>query len=123
MARNIENERVEPIKLTDTDTGEEYILEFNRESVIFTNRQGFKLNEFGDNSMEMLPILFYGAFRMHHRNVARNRTDKILFEDLGGLPSAAVERLLLLYNAPHNALIHNDDEEGEVKNAKMTVQL
>lgn len=121
MARNIENERVEPIVLTDVDTGEQYTLEFNRESVLFTNRQGFKLNEFSDNSMEMLPILFYGAFRMHHKNIARNRTDKILFEDLGGLPSAAVERLLLLYNAPHNALIRSDEDEP--KNAKMTVQL
>ena len=121
MAKNVANEKVEPIVLTDNDTGERFTLEFSRESVVFTNRQGFNVSEMGSNSMEMLPILFYGAFRMHHRNVSRQRTDKILFEDLGGLSSAAVERLLMLYNAPHSALIRS--EEDEPKNAKMTIQL
>ena len=122
MAKKEVNERIEPIILTDKETGEKFTLEFSRESVVFTNRQGFKLNEAGNNSMEMLPILFYGAFRMHHKNVSRQRTDKILFEDLGGLSSAVVERLMMLYNAPHAALIHEEDVDYS-KNAKMTVEL
>lgn len=116
------NERVRPIELKDNETGDTYVLEFSRESVVFTNRQGFNVSVIDSNMMEMLPILFYGAFRMHHKNVSRQRTDKILFEDLGGLSNASIERLLQLYNAPHNALIH-DDGEGDEKNAKMTVIL
>ena len=122
MAKKEVNEKIEPIILTDTETGEKFTLEFSRESVVFTNRQGFKLNEAGNNSMEMLPILFYGAFRMHHKNISRQRTDQILFEDLGGLSSAAVERLMMLYNAPHSALIHDEEDEYS-KNSKMTVEL
>ena len=122
MAKNVANGKVEPIILTDSETGEKYTLEFSRESVVFTNRQGFNVSEMASNSMEMLPILFYGSFRMHHRNISRQRTDKILFEDLKGLSQAAVERLIMLYNAPHKALIH-EEEEYDSKNSRMTIQL
>lgn len=121
MARNEANEKIRPIEITDNETGDKYILEFSRDSVIFTNRQGFKAGEFGDNMMEMLPILFYGAFRMHHKNVSRQKTDKILFEDLKGISNEVMERLLMLYNEPHNSLLHNNGEDE--KNGRMTIVL
>ena len=122
MARKEVNEIVKPMGLTDQETGEHYDLEFSRSSVVFTNKQGFKISELYDNMEEMLPILFYGAFRMHHQNVSRQKTDKILFEDLGGLSDAALERLIALYAAPRKALIREEGED-EVKNSKMTVEL
>lgn len=123
MAKSIVNEVVNPIYITIVDTGEEFELEFNRESVVFTNRQGFKLSEFSDNMEEMLPILFYGAFRMHHKKVSRQKTDQILFDYLGGLTDEAAERLLQLYSAPRKAMMKDDEDEGDEKNAKATVRL
>ena len=117
-------EPIKPIILTDTDTGDRYELEFSLESVKFTNRQGFKASELQDNPEEMLPILFFGAFRMHHKNVSRAQTDDILLNKLGGLTDTAAARLLELYAAPRNALVRADDaDEDAEKNARMTVEL
>ena len=38
-------ERVNPIRITDTETGETYVLEFSRESVKFAEQRGFKISE------------------------------------------------------------------------------
>ena len=115
---------IKPIVLTDTDTGEKYELEFNLDSVKFTNRQGFKVSELTDNPEEMLPILFYGAFRMHHKNVSRQQTDDMLINKLKGLSDAVAARLLELYAAPRNTLVRADDDgEGGAKNATMVAEI
>lgn len=117
-------EQIKPIILTDTDTGERYELEFSLESVKFTNRQGFKVSELQDNPEEMLPILFFGAFRMHHKNVSRAQADDILFNKMHGVTDAFAARLLELYAAPRNALVRsNDADEDAEKNSRMTVEL
>lgn len=117
-------EPIKPITLTDTDTGDRYELEFSLDSVKFTNRQGFKLSEMYDNTEEMLPILFFGAFRMHHKNLSRAQTDEILFKKLGGLTDTVAARLIELYAAPRAALVRSDDEDEDAeKNARMTVEL
>lgn len=109
-----------PIIFTDPETEEKFTLEFSRESVVFTNRQGFKLSDFNDNIEEMLPILWYGAFRKNHKNVSRQKTDHYLFDVLEGLTDAQATRLIQLYGDPRKALIKNDEEDG--KNAsKMLV--
>lgn len=120
--RNEANEVVKPIELK-VENGDVYTLEFNRESVIFTNRQGFKLSDFGDNMEEMLPILWYGAFRMHHKNISRQKTDKLL-EDIGGLTGEAAERLIMLYGQPRKSLFRDEDEvETDENPRKATLQL
>lgn len=121
---NEAEERVNPIILRDKDTGEEYTLEFSRDSVIFTNKQGFKPSEIDDNFEEMLPILWFGAFRMHHKNVSRARTDAILFNELHGVSDKMLERLVHLYRAPRRAMIRvEDDEDGASKNANTTMEV
>lgn len=122
MARNLASEKVKPLLLTDNDTGEKYTLEFSRESVKFAEARGFDIGDVGRFPMTKLPELFYYAFRMHHKNIARNRTDSMLYDDLGGLSDAMVERLVMLYAAPFEALTASSDE-GEPKNARMTVEL
>lgn len=111
---------VKPIIIKDEEKNVEYTLEFNRESVKFAESRGFKFEDVADYPMTKVPELFYYAFRMHHKNIARNQTDKILFEDLGGIPSGMIERLAELYQAPFEALSVLDEGE-EVKNPKMTV--
>ena len=120
MAKSEVNEQVRPIILTDNETGDTYTLEFNRESVRFAEARGFDPEEIGKYSMTKIPEFFFYAFRMHHPNISREKTDRILFDILGGMPSGMAERLGALYALPFKALIKDDGEEG--KNARMTVE-
>ena len=121
MAKSEANERVKPIKIHDAETGDEYVLEFDRESVKFAEARGFDIEDVGKYPMTKIPELFFYAFRMHHKNVSRANTDKILFEELGGLPEGVAERLGALYAAPFEAL--NGKSNSEAKNSRMTVEL
>lgn len=111
------SEKVKPIVLKDTENGDEFTLEFNRESVRFAESKGFNLDDLLQKPVTTVPDFFYYAFRMHHRALARNKVDAI-FEELGGLTAPMIERLTELYTAPYDALIQ--DEEG-LKNSKLTV--
>lgn len=111
---------VKPI-IIKSDT-EEFTLEFNRESIKFAEMRGFKIDEVSSFPMTKVPELFFYAFRMHHKNISREKTDKLLFEELGGIPEGLIERLGELYAQPFEAL--NIVEEGEErKNSKWTVEL
>lgn len=119
MANNEMNERVEPIIITDSESGREYTLEFNRESVRFAEQRGFSIQDVDKQPLVKLPELFFYAFRMHHMNVSKEKTDKILFDDLGGMPEGMAERLGALYTAPYDALIN---KENKPKNPNVTVK-
>ena len=119
MATKEAEDRVNPIILKDTEENEEYTLEFNRESIRFAEMRGFDIADVSKFPMTKLPELFYYAFRMHHRNVSREKTDKILFEYLGGMPDGMAERLGALYSAPFDAL---NAKDGKPKNARITVE-
>lgn len=112
-------ERIEPLRIK-YDDGREYTLEFNRKTAAYAEQNGFSRGSAADKLMTMLPELFYFAFRMHHPNVKREEAEKILFEDLGGLTTAQIERLVDLFNAPYTTLVK---EDGESKNSKLTVNI
>lgn len=120
MSKKIVNEEVRPITLTDTENGDKFILEFSRESVKFAEMRGFDIDDVAKFPMTKIPELFYYAFRKNHMKISREKTDRILFEDLGGMPDGMLERLVMLYSEPFNVLTSNDGEE--TKNAKMTVE-
>lgn len=109
---------MKPIVLKSKDT--EYTLEFNRESIKFAEMRGFKIEEVAEYPMTKIPELFFYAFRMHHKNVAREKTDKILFEEMGGVPEGLIERLAELYTEPFEALTVKDEER---KNSKWSVEM
>ena len=119
--KNEVNENVKPIILTDTETNEKYTLEFNRESVYFAEARNFSLDDVERHPMTKLHELFYYAFRMHHKNISRQQTDKMLDEQIGGigaLPEGFIERLYMLYSAPFDSMVENDG-----KNSKMQIEL
>lgn len=122
MSNKEANEKVKALILNDTESGEKYILEFSRESIRFAEQRGFVVDEVIKYPVTKVPEFFYYAFRKNHKNVSRERTDRMLYEDLGGLSSAVIERLIQLYMEPQNALIRTE-EDGETKNARMTVEL
>ena len=111
--------RVEPIVFEVNETGEEFTLEFNRDSVRFAERNGFKIDELSDLPMEGMINLFYYSFRMHHPRVDKTKAEKILFEVLGGMPEGWAERLGALYAVPFNTLINSEDIS---KNSKVTIK-
>lgn len=122
MAKKEVNEKVKPIILHDTEAGVDYTLEFNRESVRFAEMRGFDLNDIDKFPMTRIPDLFYYSFRMHHKNVSREKTDKIIFDEFGGignLPDGLMERLIMLYAEPFNGTNVGD----KPKNSKITVEL
>lgn len=121
MASKEVNEQVKPIIIHDTENGTDYTLEFNRESIRFAEARGFDIDDVSKFPMTKIPELFFYAFRMHHQNISREKTDRILFDELGGLPEGAAERLGALYSAPFEAL--NGKKEGKKGNPKMTVEL
>lgn len=112
---------IKPIEITNNDNGDVYTLEFNRDSVRFAEGHGFSLKALteGETPMTSTADIFFYAFRMHHPKVSRAETDRMLFEELGGMPDGMLERLIELYAEPFNALIVKDDEER--KNPKLTV--
>lgn len=116
------DERIEPIRITDKDTGETYVLDFSRESVRFVEAQNFKIDETFDFPNTNIPKLFFYAFRMHHKKMAKNQTDALL-DKMGGLTGKIAERLVLLYQqATTSNNIIQDDEDLE-KNSHVTVEL
>jgi hypothetical protein len=112
------SQNVKPIIVKDDETGLEYTLEFNREAVRFAEARGFKINDVADFPMTKIPELWFYAFRMHHKNVARAKTDALL-DGLGGIPDGLLERLGELYAAPFAALTDGQTEE----NPRVTVTL
>ena len=122
MARREENEEIRPLILHDTESGQDYTLEFNRESVKFAEQRGFSLDDVDRFPMSKTYELFYYAFRMHHRNVSREKTDRIIDEDWGGIaniPDGVLERLGMLYAAPFGSLVEN---KGDKNPPKVTVE-
>ena len=122
MATKEVNEQVKPIIIHDPDNKRDYTLEFNRDSIRFAEARGFDIDDVGKFPMTKIPELFFYAFRMHHPNVSREKTDRILFDELGGLPEGVAERLGALYSVPYEAL-NGKNKEGKKGNPMMTVEL
>ena len=105
-------ERLKPMVITDPDEGREYTLEYSRKTVAKTEQAGMDINRLESASMTMIPLLFWGAFLMHHPHMTREQTDKILFDGLGGLSEEEMAYLGKLYAAPFQTLIASEDEEN-----------
>lgn len=117
-----EMERVEPIRITDKDTGKEYELDFSRESVSFMENQGYKIEETFDFPNTNIPKLFYYSFRKNHKNVSLDQTRKLL-DKMGGLTEKVAIRLVDLYRQATLANNIIQDDEDLEKNPHVTVEL
>lgn len=102
------------ITLTDKTTGKVYTLEFNRKSIEMMERQGFILDELTDKPATMLPMLFRGAFLMHHPTVRRDVVDALY--DAISNKTALIEKLSDMYSEPLLTLISDSEtDEGNVE--------
>ena len=116
------SKRMNPMVIVDPETNHEYKLEFNRDSVRKCEAMGLDINLAASKSMTMIPLLFWGAFQAHHKNIKQETTDKILFDGLGGLSDEEIAYLAELYAEPFKALIVTDDEGTGENPRKMTVK-
>ena len=114
------SEKLKPMVITDPDEGREYTLEYSRKSVVKAENAGLDVNQLESKSMTMIPIMFWGAFLMHHPHMTREQTDKILFDGLGGLGDAEMTYLGKLYAEPFKTLVAREEEGANPR--KMTVK-
>ena len=115
---NSKGERVKPMVITDPEEGREYTLEYSRKTVVKAEQAGLDVNRLESASMTMIPLLFWGAFLMHHPHMTRDQTDKILFEGLGGLNDEEMTYLGKLYAVPFQTLVAT---EGQAENPRKMV--
>ena len=118
---NSKSERLKPMIITDPAEGREYTLEFNRRTIAKTEQAGLDVQKIESAPMAMIPLLFWGAFLWHHPQMTREQTDKILFEELGGLGEKELAYLGELYAEPFKTLVASE-EEGITNPRKMTVK-
>lgn len=117
---NSKGERMKPMTIVDPEGGREYCLEFSRKTVSKTEQAGFDIQSVEAKGMTMIPLLFWGAFLMHHPYMTQEQTDKILFDGLGGLSEEEMAYLGKLYAEPFQTLIANEEETGNPR--KMAVK-
>lgn len=112
---------IKPIEIRNTETNDVFTLEFTRDSVRFAEARGFDIQAFTEGKAPLTGTsdLFFYAFRAHHPKMSKAETDKMLFEDMGGMPDGMVARLIELYSEPFNVLVDNEGDER--KNSKLTV--
>jgi len=115
-------ERINPIYITDNDTGKKYELDFNRESVRWVESQGYKVEETFDLPNVNIPKLFYFAFRAKHKNVSLNQAQALL-DKMGGITEEIGIRLVDLYRQATAANNIIQDKEDLEKNSRVTVEL
>lgn len=115
-------EIIKAARITDENSGNVYELDFSRESVVFAEKQGFTLENAIDHPVSGMRDLFYLSFRMHHRNVAREKTDKLIERWGGGVPEALAKRLIQLYRQAESSYSIIREEDAE-KNSGLTVEL
>ena len=114
------SERLKPMVISDPENGREYTLEFSRKSVVKAESAGLDVNALDSKSMTMIPLLFWGAFLMHHPHMTKDQTDKILFDGLNGLNEEEMSYLGKLYAAPFESLIASEDASANPR--KMAVK-
>ena len=91
--------------------GTEYTLEFTRRTVEQMEREGFVAEDIKTKPMTMLPTLFAGAFKAHHRFVKPEVIDDIYAKmtNKGDL----IGKLAEMYNEPLLALFDEPTESSE----------
>ena len=104
-------------KISLTHGKTEYTLEYNRQSVKTMENQGFILEELTKKPVNMIPLLFSGAFIKNHRGVKRSVVDEI-FDNIAD-KSGLMEALMEMYAETLSSLTESNDGEGNVTWARV----
>lgn len=96
-------------KITFEADGSKYTLEYSKKTVKSLESRGFNIRDVQSKPMTYLPMLFEGAFALHHPKMNADEIQKIFgrMNDRQALFEALVE----MYNAPIEGLFEDPDEE------------
>ena len=91
--------------------GIKYTLEFTRRTVEQMEREGFVADDLKAKPVTMLPTLFAGAFKAHHKFVKPDVIDEIYSKMTN--KADLIAKLAEMYNEPIMALIDEPVESSE----------
>lgn len=91
--------------------GRDYTLEFTRRTIKQMEDEGFVARNIDDRPMTLLPALFAGAFKAHHRFVKQEVIDEIYAH----MPNKdkLIEKLSEMYNEPIISLMEEPEDAGK----------
>lgn len=96
--------------------GDEFTLEYSRNSVKQMEQQGFSLDKITDQPMTMIPMLVYGAFTKNHKGIKRSLVDEIYdhtVDKIADGDNGFIHALLEMYAETMNVLTQdNPVDEG-----------
>jgi len=98
-------------KINLTFDNKEYTLAFSRQSVKTMEQQGFILDELTSKPMTMFPMLFQGAFIMHHQGKIKRKEMDEIYKGIKDR-SALMEALMEMYAETLSTLMDDDAEEA-----------
>ena len=89
--------------------GKDYTLEYTRRTIQQMEAEGFVADDIEKRPMTLLPALFAGAFKAHHRFVKQEVIDKIF----AAMPDkeTLIGKLSEMYNEPIMSLLDEPDEK------------
>lgn len=99
-----------------TYEGKEYTLEFTRRTIKQMEDEGFVANDIDARPMTLLPALFAGAFKAHHRFVKPDVIDDIY--DHMPNKEKLIGKLAEMFNEPILTLMK--EPENDAKNVDWT---
>ena len=94
-----------------TYEGKDDTLEFTRRTIKQMEDEGFVAKNIDDRPMTLLPALFAGAFKAHHRFVKQDVIDEIY----ANMPNKdkLIEKLAEMYNEPILALMEEPEDSAK----------
>lgn len=94
-----------------TYEGKDYTLEFTRRTIKQMEDEGFVAKDIDDRPMTLLPALFAGAFKAHHRFVKQDVIDEIY----ANMPNKdkLIEKLAEMYNEPIMSLMTEPEDSAK----------
>lgn len=92
--------------------GKDYVLEYNRKSIEYIERQGFSISQLAEKPMSMLPMAFSGLFFKNHKNTRQSEIDEIYdnFKNKDMLINTIAEMLNEAYSS-----LQDDNQEGNIE--------
>lgn len=93
-------------------SGKEYVLEYDKNSIMTLERLGFTLEKLSEQPMIMYPLVFRGAFYKNHKTAKQEDIDKI-FETLKNRNNL-LAALIKMINEQYEKLMSDNDNEGNL---------
>ena len=94
-----------------TYEGKDYTLEFTRRTIRQMEDEGFIARDIDNRPMTLLPALFAGAFKAHHKFVKQETIDAIY----ANMPNKdkLIEKLAEMYNEPIMSLMTEPEDTAK----------